>query len=369
MSASGAKKTAIVTGASSGLGLYTAKALVERGDYFVVMACRNVAKGQEKAKELGFPADKYEVMELELGDLANVRSFVKKFRSKKYAKQLQSLVCNAAIYYPNAVTPTFTKDGFEETVGVTHLGHFLLANLMLKDLVGSQDMGIDKRLCIVGSVTANTNTLAGQVPPRANLGSMSGLAAGLNGDRDKNAMIDGDRFIGPKAYKDAKLCNILTVKEMSNRWHEQTGVTFSTMYPGCIADTPLFRNHTPTFRFLFPLIQKYITKGYVTMQEAGGRLASVVCEEQYTKSGAYWAWKGGGDQLWENYWDNSNRTEAFDNKPSKEGGDMQKAQEMFDMSVDAVGLKASELGPGSFRPGSSGGPSLPNPFKAIAGAK
>ena len=143
MSASGAKKTAIVTGASSGLGLYTAKALVERGDYFVVMACRNVAKGQEKAKELGFPADKYEVMELELGDLANVRSFVKKFRSKKYAKQLQSLVCNAAIYYPNAVTPTFTKDGFEETVGVTHLGHFLLANLMLKDLVGSQDMGID----------------------------------------------------------------------------------------------------------------------------------------------------------------------------------------------------------------------------------
>ena len=95
----------------------------------------------------------------------------------------------------------------------------------------------------------------------------------------------------------------------------------------------------------------------------------MVCEEQYTKSGAYWAWKGGGDQLWENYWDNSNRTEAFDNKPSKEGGDMQKAQEMFDMSVEAVGLKASELGPGSFRPGISGGPSLPNPFKAFAGAK
>ena len=65
MSASGAKKTAIVTGASSGLGLYTAKALVDRGDYFVVMACRNVAKGQEAAKQLGFAADSYEVMELE----------------------------------------------------------------------------------------------------------------------------------------------------------------------------------------------------------------------------------------------------------------------------------------------------------------
>ena len=47
---------------------------------------------------------------------------------------------------------------------------------------------------------------------------------------------------------------------------------------------------------------------------------------------------------------------------------MTKAQEMFDMSVQAVGLKAGELGPGSFRAG-AGGPSLPNPFKALAGAK
>ena len=132
----------------------------------------------------------------------------------------------------------------------------------------------------------NTNTLAGQVPPRANLGDMSGLVNGLAGDRNGGAMIDGERFVGPKAYKDAKLCNILTAKEMSNRWHESTGVTFSTMYPGCIADTPLFRNHTPVFRFLFPLIQKYVTKGYVSQAEAGGRLASVVCDPDYTESGA-----------------------------------------------------------------------------------
>ena len=346
VNAAAGKKTAIVTGASSGLGLYTTKALVDRGDYHVVMAVRDVAKGEAEAKKLGFPADSYTVMELELGDLKSVRNFAKKFRgTPKLSKQFQALICNAAIYYPNAVEPTYTKDGFEETVGVTHLGHFLLANLLLQDLVKADDMGIDKRLCIVGSVTANTNTLAGQVPPRANLGDMAGLAAGLNGDRNGGAMIDGERFIGPKAYKDAKLCNILTVKEMSNRWHEETGVTFSTMYPGCIADTPLFRNHTPTFRFLFPIIQKYVTKGYVSMQEAGGRLASVVCEPQYTESGAYWAWKGGGDQLWDNYWDNDNRNEAFNNKTSKEGGDMLKAKEMFDMSARVVGLKESEMGP------------------------
>ena len=55
---------------------------------------------------------------------------------------------------------------------------------------------------LLGSVTANTNTLAGQVPPRANLGDMSGLFGGFkDGDKDSMAMIDGDRFIGPKAYK------------------------------------------------------------------------------------------------------------------------------------------------------------------------
>ena len=95
-------------------------------------------------------------------------------------------------------------------------------------------------------------------------------------------------------------------------------MTFSTR-PRLHRGHSPFRNHTPTFRFLFPIIQKYITMGYVSMQEAGGRLASVVCEPQYTESGAYWAWKGGGDQLWDNYWDNDNRNEAFNNKTSKEG--------------------------------------------------
>lgn len=41
------------------------------------------------------------------------------------------------------------------------------------------------------------------------------------------------------------------------------------MYPGCIAETPLFRNHYPAFQKLFPAFQKYITGGYVGVEEAG----------------------------------------------------------------------------------------------------
>lgn len=62
---------------------------------------------------------------------------------------------------------------------------------------------------------------------------------------------------------------------MHRRLHQSTGITFASLYPGCIAETGLFRNHVPLFRSLFPLFQKYVTKGYVSEEDAGKRLAQV----------------------------------------------------------------------------------------------
>ena len=124
------------------------------------------------------------------------------------------------------------------------------------------------------NVSGNTNTLAGNVPPKANLGDLRGLAGGLNGING-SAMIDGGEFDGAKAYKDSKVCNMLTMQEFHRRYHEETGITFASLYPGCIATTGLFREHIPLFRLLFPPFQKYITKGYVSEEEAGKRLAQV----------------------------------------------------------------------------------------------
>ena len=124
------------------------------------------------------------------------------------------------------------------------------------------------------SCSGNTNTLAGNVPPKANLGDMRGLAGGLNG-LNSSAMIDGADFDGAKAYKDSKVCNMLTMQEFHRQYHEDTGITFASLYPGCIATTGLFREHIPLFRLLFPPFQKYITKGFVSEDEAGKRLAQV----------------------------------------------------------------------------------------------
>ena len=341
---SSSKPVAIITGASSGLGLYTTKALIEKG-YFVVMAVRNPEKAVAKANELGFDKKSYAVMYCELGELQSVRDFASAFRRSKYVNDFQALVCNAALYLPNATVPSYTKDGFEECVGVNHLAHHLLCLLLLDDLAKAPDANM-KRCIIVGSVTGNTNTLAGQVPPRAGLGDMSGLKNGFkNSDRNQGALIDGSRFIGAKAYKDSKLCNMLDVKVFAERYGESTGIKFSTMYPGCIAESNLFRNHTPFFRWLFPIIQKNVTKGYVSEEEAGQRLASIVYDPRYTEQGAYWAWKGGGDQLWDNFNNNNDKTRtiAFNNKPSREGRDMEKANAMFDISTELVGYKPNVM--------------------------
>ena len=61
-------------------------------------------------------------------------------------------------------------------------------------------------------------------------------------------MADGKPFFGAKAYKDSKVCNMMTVSELHRRYHDSTGISFSSMYPGCIAETQLFREKRPWFQ-------------------------------------------------------------------------------------------------------------------------
>ena len=309
------KPTVIITGASSGLGLNAAKALAASGDWHVIMACRDFAKAQKAAKDIGMPEGSYTVMHLDLASLDSVRQFADAF--KKSGRRLDSLVCNAAVYLPTAKEPTFTADGFELSVGTNHLGHFLLANLLLKDLEEApENSPAGPRLIIVGSITGNTNTMAGNVPPKADLGDLSGLAT-------KATMIDGKEFDGAKAYKDSKVCNMLTMREFNKRYGGGR-VSFASLYPGCIADTGLFRSHYGVFKTLFPLFQKYVTKGYVSQEEAGSRLAQVVSDPALSKSGVYWSW--------------SNTTGTFENQVSEEVSDDAKAAKLWEVSEKLVGL-------------------------------
>eukprot|EP00953_Heterococcus_sp_UTEX-ZZ885_P014842 8377-Heterococcus_DN1.PRE.2 len=229
-------------------------------------------------------------MELELASLASVRKFAQQLKSFCSGRTLDALVCNAAVYMPAKSVPDWTEDGFEMQLGVNHMGHFLLVSLLLDDLKKAKD----PRVVIVGSITGNSNSIGGGlVLPRADLGQLQGLE---KGGTNPVAMVDGKPFNGAKAYKDSKILNMMTVNELHRRYHDSTGITFSSMYPGCIAETQLFREKREWFRKLFPLFMKYVTGGYVGEDEAGERLMAVVKDEKCKKSGVYWSWNGNAKQ-------------------------------------------------------------------------
>ena len=240
------KSTVVITGASSGVGVHAAKALAQMG-WDVVMACRDLAKSQAAATALEMPKENYTIMLLDLADLASVRQFVQNFRAS--GKSLNALVCNAAVYLPLLKEPLRSADGYELSVATNHLGHFLLCNLLLEDLKNSPTPA--PRLIILCTVTANPKELGGKIPIPAppDLGELQGFEAGFMAPI---AMIDGKKFKPGKAYKDSKLCNVLTMRELHRRYHESTGIIFSCLYPGCVATTGLFRNHYPLFQKLFP---------------------------------------------------------------------------------------------------------------------
>jgi len=339
----GTRKLVVVTGASSGLGLKCAATLAKTGRYFVVMACRNVEKAKQVAKEEEMPDDAYTVMKLELANLQSVRDFVANLKAFKSARPLTHLVCNAAVYRPTDPEPAWTDDGFEMSMGVNHLGHVLLVNLLLEDM--SRAKGA--RCCIVGSITGNSNTVGGGlVYPLADLGKLQGFEQGL---KNPISMADNKPFFGAKAYKDSKVCNMMTVSELHRRYHKTTGITFSSMYPGCIAETALFREKRTWFRKIFPLFMKYVTGGYVGEDEAGERLAQVIDDPICSKSGVYWSWNGGAQQV--GRWSEDGKPkgaggsggEIFENEQSDKVRDGPTAQRMYDLSVELVGLKDKEL--------------------------
>jgi len=306
------------------------------------MAVRDVEKAKNVAKQEGMPDGSYTVLKLELGNLQSVRDFVANLKAFKSARPLTHLICNAAVYRPTDPTPAWTDDGFEMSMGVNHLGHFLLVNLLLDDMKKAKGA----RCVIVGSITGNTNTVGGGlVYPRADLGNLQGFEAG---GTNPVSMIDGKPFFGAKAYKDAKVCNMMTVTELHNRYHNTTGISFSSMYPGCIADTPLFREKRPWFRKAFPWFMKYVTGGYVGEQEAGERLAQCIDDPVCSKSGVYWSWNGGAQQVGRYSEDGKPRGaggsggEIFENAQSDAVSDGPTIRKMWDLSAKMVGLTEKE---------------------------
>ena len=281
--------TVLITGTTSGVGLNAVKALVDRG-WTVVTANRDPVRAAEASERLGIPSASLTHLRIDLGDLDSVRAGVETLIAS-LPRPLDALVINAAVYKPRLKQPERSPQGYEISMATNHLGHFLLIQMLLDDLKRSQHPS--RRVVILGTVTANSKELGGKIPipAPADLGDLSGFKAGF---KAPIAMANAKPFKPGKAYKDSKLCNMITTQELHRRLHESTGIVFSSLYPGCVADTPLFRNTPRAFQTIFPWFQKNITGGYVSQALAGERVAQVVADPDFAVSGVHWS--GGNRQ-------------------------------------------------------------------------
>ena len=315
----GTPGTVLITGTTSGVGLNATKALVDRG-WTVITANRSPQRAAGAADALDLPKERLQHVLMDLGDLDSVRKAV-----AALPVSLDACVCNAAVYKPKLKQPERSPQGFEISMATNHLGHFLLVQLLLDRLKASTHPS--KRVIILGTVTANSKELGGKIPipAPADLGDLSGFEAGF---QDPVSMASGKQFKPGKAYKDSKLCNMITTQELHRRLHAETGVTFSSLYPGCVADTPLFRNTPKAFQTIFPWFQKNITGGYVSQALAGDRVAQVVADPDFAESGVHWSWgnrqKKDGQQ--------------FSQELSDKATDPVTARRVWELSMQLVGL-------------------------------
>lgn len=169
-------RTAVVTGANSGLGIATVDALARAGAH-VVLAVRDPERGEAAARTVN---GSVEVRRLDLADLASVREFAASWRG-----DLDLLINNAGVMnIPEATT----KDGFEMQFGTNHLGHFALTNLLLPHLTDR-----------VVTVSSGAHKMPGT--PRIHFENLN-----LTGEYSPVA-----------AYSQSKLANLLFTLELQSR--------------------------------------------------------------------------------------------------------------------------------------------------------
>ena len=222
-------RTALVTGANTGLGLETAVNLARAGAD-VVIACRDAQKGARAVAQVEARAPgggRVETAALDLASLASVRAFAEDWRAARGAPPAV-LVNNAGLMrLPFTSTDRrLTADGFEEMAGVNHLGHFLLTTLLLEGRDGASPP------CRVVSVASVAH------------------AQGEVDLFDFNLVAPG-RYTAGRAYAQSKLANILFTAELQKRYGD-VGVEAVCCHPG-IVRSELFARDVRLASALAPL--------------------------------------------------------------------------------------------------------------------
>lgn len=226
------RKVMIVTGGNGGLGYESVKVFAENNAE-VVLACRNITKGEAAKKEIlnSYPNAKIDVMNLDVANFSSVRNFAEEFKNKY--NRIDVLMNNAGIM----MTPySLTVDGFESQMATNHLGHFLLTGLLI-DLI--------------------INTPKSRV---VNISSIAHKKAKL--PLDDIFYLDKKNYSPMKAYRTSKLANLLFTQQLQRAFYSiDTESIAVSAHPG-VTHTNL-ANHLVSksvLKVVFPIAKLFTQK-------------------------------------------------------------------------------------------------------------
>ncbi|XP_034238449.1 retinol dehydrogenase 13-like [Thrips palmi] len=201
-------KVAVVTGANSGIGFEVAKNLAQRGAK-VYLACRDKDRCATAREEIFLETENKHIYcrYCDLGSFESIKRFVR--RLQRDEEKVDILINNAGVMWGERET---TQDGIETQLGVNHMGHFLLTNLLIDKL----KQGAPSRIVNVAST------------------------AHYKGKINVQDLNSADNYSESGAYNQSKLANVLFTRELAKRL-QGTDVTVNAVHPG-IVDTNIVRN-------------------------------------------------------------------------------------------------------------------------------
>lgn len=266
----------IVTGANTGIGYETARSLAAAGAT-VIATCRSAEKAMSTQQRLlqAHPESTVEGAVMDLASLASVSNFCAQLSHSK----IDTIICNAGLVAPEYGE---TREGFEQTVGVCHLGHFLLVKSLLPNLLRTSA----PRVIMVSSESHRT-------PSRLNFAVLP---------------YPKDQFRTMKAYGQAKLCNALMAVELHRRFAAQ-GLTACYLHPGTMVTTDIGRDSS-LIRFAMLLVRPF------TKTANQGAATSVFCATWEKRS-----------ELGGNYFSHCAKA-----KPSAETANVESATRLWELS-------------------------------------
>ncbi|GMY07242.1 short-chain dehydrogenase TIC 32, chloroplastic-like isoform X5 [Fagus crenata] len=209
--------TAIVTGASSGIGTETTRVLALRGVH-VIMGVRNMVAGKDAKEAIvkKIPTAKVDAMELDLSSMASVRKFASEFNSS--GLPLNILINNAGVM---ATPYLLSQDIIELQFATNHIGHFLLTNLLLENI----------------KKTARKSRKEGRIVNVSSVAHRFSYREGIRFDK----INDASGYSSFAAYGQSKLANVLHANELARAFKKDgVDVTANSLHPGAIV-TNIFR--------------------------------------------------------------------------------------------------------------------------------